>query len=68
MGPLNYLGQRTAVYDGLHKKREGGSACTDKKAPSKKQEALEDLLILCHGKPLTNFPLKMLFKSSHIAQ
>ena len=29
MGPPNYCGQRTAVYDGLHKKREGGYSTRD---------------------------------------
>src|SRR6218665_311654 len=37
MGPPNYRGQRTAVYDGLHKKREGGSA--DRRAPSQTSTA-----------------------------
>ena len=34
MGPSNYLEQRTGVYDGLHKKSEGGRACADRRAPS----------------------------------
>src|SRR6218665_3580011 len=39
MGPPNYLGQRTAVYDGLHKKREGGRARADRRAPSQTSTA-----------------------------
>src|SRR6218665_869747 len=34
MRPRNYRGQRTGVYDGLHKKREGGRARPDKRASS----------------------------------
>jgi len=39
MGPPNYLGQRTAVYDGLHKKRESGRARADRRAPSQTSTA-----------------------------
>ena|SRR6218665_2057052 len=39
MGPPNYVGQRTAVYDGLHKKREGGRARADRRAPSQTSTA-----------------------------
>src|SRR6218665_530312 len=35
----NYFGQRTAVYDGLHKKRAGGRARADRTAPSQKSTA-----------------------------
>jgi len=31
MGPPNYLGQRTTVYNGLHKKGEGSRARADTK-------------------------------------
>src|SRR6218665_2755105 len=38
MGPPNYRGQTTAVYDGLHK-REGGIVGTDRRAPSQTSTA-----------------------------
>ena len=34
VGPPNYRGQRTVVYDGLHRKREGGRARADRRAPN----------------------------------
>jgi len=33
MGPPNYREQRTAVYEGLGKKKEGGRARADLRAP-----------------------------------
>lgn len=34
MGPSDRHGQRPEVYDGLHRKREGGKAHTHRRAPS----------------------------------
>src|SRR6218665_1811458 len=34
IGQSNYRGQRTALYDGLHKKREGDRAHADRRSPS----------------------------------
>src|SRR6218665_2501287 len=39
MGPLNNLGQRTAVYDGLHKMRAGDRARADRRTPSQTNTA-----------------------------
>src|SRR6218665_2060698 len=39
VGPPHYLGQRTAVYDGLHQKREGDRALADRRAPSQTSTA-----------------------------
>src|SRR6218665_1246166 len=39
MGPPNYHEHMTGVYDGLHIRREGGRARTDRRGPSQKSTA-----------------------------